>query len=203
MNWLFDAEKPLMRGLSAIADLLILNILTLLCSLPIVTAGPAILALHTVSVRMVRNEEGSLVKDFFRAFSANLKVGILFWLLLLACMGLIYFDYVAAQVYIPILQPVIAAIGVLVLAVAFYVFALLARYEDTLGVTLKKAFALAVGYFPRTLAMTGFFVCFWMLSLRFLQFGGPILLMFGFSLPCYVCAILINPIFLELEKNKG
>ena len=133
MDWLFDADKPLMRGLSAIADLLILNLLTILCSIPVITAGPAIIALFTTAIRMVRNEDGSLVRDYFRAFSANLKLGILFWILLLICMGLLYFDYLAAQAYAPVMSPVIAAMGVLVLAVSFYIFGLLARYADTLS----------------------------------------------------------------------
>ena len=203
MDWLFDADKPLMRGLSAIADLLILNLLTILCSIPVITAGPAIIALFTTVIRMVRNEDGSLVRDYFRAFSANLKLGILFWIFLLICMGLLYFDYLAAQAYAPVMSPVIAAMGVLVLAVSFYIFGLLARYADTLKVTIKKAIFLAVGYFPRTLAMTAFFMAFWVLSIRYIQFGAPILLMFGLSLPCYVCAILMNGIFTQLENKKG
>ena len=77
MKWFFDMENPVMRTLSTIADLIILNLLTVLCSLPIITAGTAIIALNTVSLRIIRNEDGSLMKDFFQAFTKNLKKGTL------------------------------------------------------------------------------------------------------------------------------
>ncbi len=203
MNWLFDAEKPFMRSLSAIADLIILNFLTLLCSLPIVTAGAAITALYSVSIRLVRREESSLMNDFFHSFRSNFKNATLLFIILLLCAGVLYFDYLAAKVYIPILCYAVAAIGILVIAVALYLFALLARYENTLAATAKNALLLAVGYFPKTLAMTVFTVCFWTLSTGFIRYGAPFLLMFGFSLPVYVCCILINSILNQLENKKG
>lgn len=203
MNWLFDAEKPLMRGLSTVADLMILNFLALLCSLPVITAGPSFTALCSVSMRVVRGEEGSLVKDFWKAFFRNLKRSTLFWLLLLLCCGVLYFDYLAATVYIPVMRYGIAALGILLLAISLYVFVLLARYDNSLLATIKNALLLAIGYFPKTLAMTAFAVCFWTLAFGFLRYGAPILLLFGLSLPCYVCCILMNPILLELENNKG
>ncbi len=202
MNWFFDAEKPIMRGLSAIADLMILNFLTLLCSLPIVTAGSAVTALYSVSIRMIRSEDGSMTKNYFKAFFANIKVSTLFWLLLLACCCVLYADYLAASVYFPVMRHGIAALGILVLAVSLYVFALLARYENTLVATVKNALLLAVGYFPKTLGMTGFAVCFWALSIGYIQYGAPILLMFGFSLPCYVCCVLMNSVLNELDHKK-
>lgn len=61
---------------------------------------------------------------------------------------------------------------------------------------MKKIIALVM-------AMTAFFMAFWVLSIRYIQFGAPILLMFGLSLPCYVCAILMNGIFTQLENKKG
>lgn len=201
MKWFFDMENPVMRALSTVADLIILNLLTLLCSLPIVTAGAAVVAMNTVSIRIIRNEDGNLLKDYFHAFAANWKRGTVLWLLVLLCAVLLIADYFAAKAYIPVLCPVIAAMGVLALTLAIYAFALLARYENTLGGTLKNAVSLAVGFFPRTLGMILFTVVFWLLTIQYLRFGAPILLMFGLSLPCYVCILLMNPIFIKLENK--
>lgn len=54
---LFDIEGPLMQGLTKIADLMILNLLTILCCLPIFTIGAALTALHYQVLKMVRHEE--------------------------------------------------------------------------------------------------------------------------------------------------
>ena len=201
MKWFFEMENPVMRTLSVVADLIILNLLTVLCSLPVVTAGAAITAMNTVSIRIIRNEEGNIGKDFFHAFAANLKKGTLLWLLLLVCAALLTADYFAAKTYIPVLCPVIVAMGVLVLTLVIYAFALLARYENTLFATLKNAVSLAIGFFPKTLAMIVFTLAFWLLSIQFIRFGAPILLMFGLSLPSYVCILLMNPIFIQLENE--
>ncbi|MGN0977469.1 MAG: YesL family protein [Faecousia sp.] len=201
MKWFFDMENPVMRALSTVADLIILNLLTLLCSLPIVTAGAAIIAMNAVSIRIIRNEDGNLLKDYFHAFAANWKKGTALWLLALLCAVLLIADYFAAKAYISMLCPVIAAMGVLVLTLAIYAFALLARYENTLGGTLKNAVSLAVGFFPRTLGMVLFTLIFWLLTIQYLRFGAPVLLMFGLSLPCYVCVLLMNPIFIKIENK--
>ena len=201
MRRLFDMDNPVMKALSVAADLLVLNLLTLLCSLPILTAGAAFTAMSDIVIRLVRQEEGYIVKPFFRSFAGNLKKGSLLGILLLAAAALLYFDYLAALVYIPALRAGIAAIAVIVLAVALYAFPLLARYENTLGGTLKNAATLSVGYFPRTLAMVVCAVGFWVLALRFASFGVPILTMFGLSLPCYVCVLLLNGVFHKLENS--
>ena len=201
MSWLFDADKPLMRSLSIIADLIILNILTVLCSLPIVTAGAAVTSMYYVAIRIIRNEDGSMLKDYFHAFRANFKKATLLWLILLIATVLLYVDYIAAGLFIPVLRVGIGAIAVIVLSVSLYAFALLARYENLLFVTLKNAAVLAVGYFPKTLGMTVFTLAFWMLSIYFIQYGAPILLMFGLSLPCYVCVLLMNGMFNKLENK--
>lgn len=201
MKWFFDMENPVMRTLSTIADLIILNLLTVLCSLPIITAGTAIIALNTVSLRIIRNEDGSLMKDFFQAFTKNLKKGTQLWLLILACAVLLLADYWAARIYIPMLCPAIFAMGLILLTLALYAFALMARYENTLPGTLKNAVFLAIGFFPRTLTMVVFSLIFWLLSVQFIRYGAPILLMFGLSLPCYVCILLMDPIFIKLENK--
>ena len=101
MKWFFNMDNPVMRTLSMLADIVILNLLTLLCSLPIVTAGAAFTALNDACIRLVRMEDGELGRDYFRAFKANFKNGTLAWLLFLVCAVLLYLDYLAALAYVP------------------------------------------------------------------------------------------------------
>ena len=90
-----------MSGLSAAADLLVLNLLAILCSLPIFTIGAAVTALDDVCFRMIRQEGSSVVRGYFHAFRANFKRGILLGLLFLAAAALLYFDYLAALAPLP------------------------------------------------------------------------------------------------------
>lgn len=202
MRWLFDMENPVMRALSTTADLIMLNLLTILCCLPVVTIGAALTALNTAAIKIVRGEETAPVKDYFRAFRVNFKKGTVLGLIFLLVFAVLIVDYLAAGNAVSILRPVIAAIALLVLMLGQYAFAMLARYENTLRGTLKNALLLSIGYFPRTLGMAVFAAALWLLAIQFLRYGAPILFLFGFSLPCYVTILLLRKVFDNLEKNR-
>ena len=202
MRKIFDDNNPLMRALSVAADLLFLNLLTLLCSLPVLTLGAALSALCDSVQHLVRGDESYLLKSFFRSFRGNLKKGSLLGLIFLFAAVLVYLDYLAAAAYIPILRLSAGAVGVIVLGAALYAFPLQARYENSIGGTLKNALALMIAYFPRTLGMVVCTLALWLLALRFLNYALPLLLMFGLSLPFYVCALLYQDIFETMEKKE-
>ena len=191
-----------MKALSVVADLLVLNLITLVCFLPVLTGGTALTALNDLLIHMVRREETYLLRPYFRSFAVNWRKGTLLWLLLLLVAVLLYFDFLAATAYAPLLRVPIAAIGVLVFAVVQYAFALLSRYENTLFGTLKNAVTLAIAFFPRTLGMVVFTAAFWLLCVKFLQIGIPLLLLFGLSLPCYINALLLNGVFEKLDHKS-
>ena len=200
MKKIFDMNNPFMKTLSVAADLLAMNVMALICCLPVITAGAGLTAMNDLAVHLSRQEESYLFKPFFRSFRVNFRQSTLMWLLFLAAGGLLYFDYHAAAVYAPALRYPIAAIGVLVLAIGMYAFALLSRYENTVFGTLKNAVSLAIACFPRTLGMVAFALAFWVLCIRFFKIGTPVLLLFGLSLPCFVCALLLKGIFQKLES---
>ena len=194
-------ENPVMQALSIAADLLALNLLTLLCCLPVVTAGAAWAALHDVTHKIVLREETYPHRMFMPAFRANLKNGIPLGLLFLGAAGVVILNYLAASATLPPLRFLSAALLLLLLAIGNYAFALTARFENTLTETLKNAVRLAIGCFPRTLWMVVFETALYICSIHFYTIGVPILFLFGFSLPCYVCALLYSPVFKELEEK--
>ena len=49
-------DSPFMKFLGTMADLMILNMLTVLCCVPIVTAGASFTAMHYVLQKLVRGE---------------------------------------------------------------------------------------------------------------------------------------------------
>ena len=201
-NRLFDMENPLMRSLSAVCDLLVLNLLTLVCCLPIITAGAAVTALCDLSLRMVRGEEAHIVKPYFRSLRANLKKGTLLGLLLLFAAAVFYVDDRLAAAAFPPLRLAVVAAALLVAALSLYAFPLLARYENTLPKTLQNAAALAVAFFPRTLGMLVFTVGLWLACLTFYQTALPVLLLFGLSLPAYVNALLLDTVFRRIDHEE-
>lgn len=200
-NRIFDMENPVMRALGAICDLLVLNLLTVLCALPVVTAGAALTALDDMMLRMVRREDGHVVKGYFHAFRANLKKGVILGLVFLLAAAVLYMDYLIVSALSPALRVAVAAAALVVSAIALYAFALLARYENTLVQTLKNAAILSIVYFPRTLGLLVFTLALWLACLTFFQIALPVLMMFGLSLPAYIAALLFDGIFQKLENE--
>ena len=65
-----------MEGLSRISDLVILNMVTLVCCIPVITIGAAMTGMHYVLLKMARNEEGYIVRSYFKKLESNLAVDV-------------------------------------------------------------------------------------------------------------------------------
>ena len=57
MGRIFDMNNTFFRFMSKVADLCILNIICVICCIPVITAGASITAMYYVTLKMVRNEE--------------------------------------------------------------------------------------------------------------------------------------------------
>lgn len=84
---LFDYDGPLMRALVYLGELILLNLLFLLCCLPVITAGASAAAMYTVAFRNLDGKGGHVCRQFFSAFRANFKKATLQWLVMLAVAG--------------------------------------------------------------------------------------------------------------------
>ena len=60
MDRIFNMDNKFFTFMGRVADLIILNLLFLLCCIPIVTIGPAITAMYYVTMKMVSASGSSL-----------------------------------------------------------------------------------------------------------------------------------------------
>lgn len=79
--------------LNKIGDIVLANLLFILCSVPIVTIGPALTALYHCTLRSVKDNNNGTVKTFFRAFKDNFKQSLIVWLFLLGANICSYYKY--------------------------------------------------------------------------------------------------------------
>lgn len=160
-KWLFDLDSPLIKGLSKMFDCMLLSILTIICSLPVVTAGAAVSACYDVMIRMVLERDNGIIKPYFKAFGKNFKKGTVIWLICLA--GILFIGanyYLLSFEFEGISEGVRSVIMVIVLLltvlmgfVLIYVFPLQARYENKVGTTLKNALFISIVQFPRSIGL--------------------------------------------------
>ena len=82
-----------MNFLSTVADLIILNLLTILCSLPVITAGAAITAKYYVAMKIIKGEGTGVIVPYFKSFKRNFKQSTIVWLILIMAIALIILDW--------------------------------------------------------------------------------------------------------------
>ena len=200
---LFDPDSAFSQGMNRVGDLMVLNVLWLVCSLPVITFGASSAALCACLFKLQEGNEKGLVRRFFTAFGENWKRATAVWLVLLAALALLGFDAYYAAVMESAVWKIIAVGGFqLVGMVCTFVFALTARYDNTWIAHLKNALLLAVGNLPRLLLCWAFWAAAFATTIWSYQtFHAMILvwLLFGYSFLTSLNLRILKPVFDRLE----
>lgn len=158
---LFNQENPIIRTLSRIFDLTVLNFLWLVFSLPFFTMGCATTAAASVCFRMIRDDYTGVTATFWRSFKTSFKDTTQVWLLMLTFMALLGLDlwyFLAAQDFISgVLLALICVILVFLVMTALligtYAITMIALFENTFRMTLHNAVLFALRNPARDLAI--------------------------------------------------
>lgn len=201
MKNMLDLDGPLVRALSDLNTLVILNILTALFCIPVITAGASVAAMHYVIMEMFENRGDSAAREFWKRFKENLRNATPVWLILLAAAIFIYVDcriIMGGQMGLPRAMLVPLYIGAFIEAsIAVYAFPLTARFVYSTGATFKNSAILAVANFPRTVLMVLYHVI-----MPYLLFNVsrllPLFFLVGISLPAYFSALLYMPVIRKM-----
>ena len=184
---IFEEGSPFQRFLNKMADLLILNLIALLMCLPIITAGASLTAMHYVLLKMVRGEEGYIVKSFFRSFKREFRQATVLWILYMALAALMASNLImilqGGGVYPLWLPSSILVVAVLELMFMIYTFAMLSRFDNSIYQTLINAVTLTFSELPRSLEMAVItlvpLIAFFRASILL-----PLLVLFGLRRSC-------------------
>lgn len=203
----FSYDGPIMSFLSRVADILILNVLTLIFSIPLITIGAATTAAHYTALKM-RREEGHVLSCFWKSFKMNLKQSTGIWLIFAVYCLLSLTSYnIAAQMggkMGTIIQGIVMATLILAAFLYVWVMPLQARFINPIKGTFKNAFYMAFKYFFRTLLMVllnAIPVGSLALIILFTGMRGlGIWLIFGIAAPIYWCAMTYDKVFEKLEE---
>lgn len=156
MGQIFNMENPFWRFMGKLVDIAILNVLWFICCIPIVTIGPSTTAVYYVTLKLVRDEEGYTVSNFFKSFKQNLKQGMIIGIIMTLFGGFILFDIYA----FPRLMEngryfAMAFIGIFVIYmfIVTYIYPLLSKFDNTVKQTFLNAVFMSIRHFVKTLLM--------------------------------------------------
>lgn len=201
MRSLIDPDSKLASLLTKLTLLMELNLLVLLCCLPVVTVGAALCSMHAVLLKIYRDEEKRVAADFRQAMKGNLKNGTILWLLYLGFLALLAGVWALAEHWMPA-GAVYVLYGLLLAAVLGLLYLdwaliLQSRYVYTIPQCLKYALLAWLQYPGSTfvyLVSTGIPLLF-CVSVQLL----PLALLLGVTLPHMISTSLYNRVFDQME----
>lgn len=191
-----SVDNPFFDFMGRSGDVLLLNILFLISSIPVVTIGTSLAALYQSFDDMAEGEFISAFRNYTRAWKKHLRTSTKVWILILLSGCLLVFDLTFVGGMRRGTQGPWRSIGVGIgcLAVIWemifcYIFPVLLKGETQVGRMIKQSLFLAVRNFHFTFLMVVInsipVICF-IMGGSLLAAAIPLYLTFGFGLTAFV-----------------
>lgn len=209
MNRLFQENSPVIRFLTGFADLIGVNLLLIVFSIPIVTMGAAITAALRVTRDIAKDEAAHIFRTFWRAFRGNFRQATIVWIpyaVLLVGLGwdIYLFQFLLDESAYQKMLILLIVLLVMTVGTGVYLFMLISRFENTVMQQVKNALAMFFHYLPLSILLAClngipavlFVVSPYLFLQTFVVWAG-----FGFALICMLNNIILKSAFSVLEKR--
>lgn len=209
MKKLFGYDGILTRASEVVTVFVLSNILTLVCSIPIITIGAAFAANQKVMQDFVMQNSRAIFKTYITAFWQNMGKSTALFLLLILTTAFLVADFYCILLFTSgilalVLYLVLLIMFALVFGIAACCFSLIVRYENTLGEHLRNCLYLLMSNPGRIVLMAIVAVIPWAILLfdptTFIQLV-PVWVFFGISLFGYIQTKLVKPLFDSMDET--
>lgn len=201
---IFRLDSPFMNTLRAAVDILILDILCIICCIPIITIGAALSAKYYVAMKMLRDEEGGIFESFFKAFARNFKQATVVWLIQLIILFLIFIDwYYIYQIGFNNAGTSYLLSIILISAIFMFVnmvaYPLIARFKLSYKELYKGVFVFIFSHFFALLAILALMIICAVAVIWYFSWL-PLILVFASVATTYFIAALCDKNFRKVEE---
>ncbi len=200
---MFKLDSPLMNFLNKVADIMILNFMFIVFSIPFFTIGASLSAAYYMCFKMVRNEETYIVKGFWKAFKENFKQATVIWLIVAVIGGVLMADYrIIAYSGIEFSKWISIAMMTVTLVVLMgvvFLFPLQARFINPVKNTIKNAFLMALSHLPTAFLLVAVYAVP-VVVLYLVPQSLPVIILMAFGVVIYVKSILLLRVFKKYEE---
>ena len=213
MGQIFSMDSKVIKVLTRIVDLVILNIIFLLSCIPIVTIGASVTALYSVTLKMVKQEESYIVRSYFKAFKENWKKATIIWLGLLAFGIILWFNnQISLQfsgMFHLILRTIFLLFQIVAMIIFAFVFPIMSKFENPVKNHLINSICMPCAslYLMLIIMLITYLPAVLMLCIpRVFLFGIYLMIMIWFALSAYINSIFFNKMFKQYiseEENES
>ncbi|MBR4404610.1 MAG: YesL family protein [Clostridiales bacterium] len=206
MNFL-KPDSPVMDFLRTVTNLVIVNILFIICSIPVITFGAAYTAKYYVAMKVIRGEGTGVVIPFFKAFKRNFKQATGVWIVMLVAIFLIIFDwrwitYNGWSNTEFIYKFGVIAFSVAVLLMTMAIFPTIARYDMKTSELFKAALIFVIIKFIPLVLIVLLIIVSAVACLWYMQWF-PLVYVFTSTTITYFLSIIFIKQFDKLEKAQA
>lgn len=152
----FSTEGGFYKFISRFWDIVKLNFLWLICSLPIITIGVSTIAAYTITLKMIENKEGYVARGFFKAFKANFRQGMAIGPISILFFVAVFLDFNLSDHIAFTMVGILSAF--LFFIALIYAYPLLARYSNTVFKSMRNSMRISMRYFGKTVLLAVFIV---------------------------------------------
>ena len=210
MKGIFDYDGYLNRLLTKVMYIVAVNLLFMICSLPVFTIGASGCAMYAVLFRYMRKDEPDIIRTFLKEWKNSFRNATLIWMGMLGVLATLMLNYYmlyhlegawteGVRIFLNFVLLMLAAAGI-------YVYPAMAYYRNSAGGYLQFAVRAAIANLPVTAAL----ILIWTVSLsgilflaQFLPMAVLLLLCCGFSGPAYLSGLLLLKILKRYGKETA
>ena len=200
-------DSPVMNFLSTIADLIIPNLLFVICSLPIITFGAAYSAKYYVAMKIIKGEDSGVIVPFFKAFARNFKQSTVVWFIMIIAIALIFVDWRWISYNGWANTSLIYKIGIIVFSVivalmTMAIFPTIARYEMKTTELFKAALIFVIIKFIPMILILALIVGSFVACLWYAQWFPLVYVFTSTTITYFLCLVFVKQ-FDKLEKAQA
>ena len=201
MSDFFSSEGPFLGFLEKVGQIIIINVLCIICMLPVITMLPSLSAFYYAMIKSVRRGRGYAAKEFFRSFKHTFVKGILFSVIYIAVFGFLFADVFILNESRMTYLFVYVLLAVVLLMIFVYLIPVLGRFDMKSADLIKLSFIMSLKHFPTTVVLT---VVPLLLGYVLLKYVTVVAVIFVPGVWCYFSTYLIERIMKKyMPKVSG
>lgn len=200
---IFSSDGWFARIFGTIGDIIVVNILFIICSIPIFTMGASMSAMYYTLLKKQRTgETGGIIKLFFKGFKDNFKKSTIAWLLFLLIAFVFSLDFNLFGKGGPqenkLMYYTSVIFFILICFIAIYLFPVISAFENSLKNLIIQSMYMAAKNFIFTILIMILYTLpayFLLASPQVFMVGIFILIVCGFGLIAYVSSFMFIKAF--------
>ena len=210
---LFNEDGIWGRTFNFLGQLIALNLLWMVCSIPVITVGTSTTALYYCVLKLKKDGDCSISKQYWKSFRQNFIQSTIIWIGILVSALCLWMEWRAASVASgglgTIITYIVGAMTVLLVIVALYIFPIVAAFENKISKLLTHVVYFGtknIGYVIVIAIITILPMYFTLLDTEMFPILLFVWLTCGFSLTAYANANffwkLFQPFFPSGKKQN-